>query len=345
MARLRICAVFLLLASSLACAQEWVEVKSPHFSVFTDAGQKRGREVAERFEQMRSAFGLLFQRMTVNIPVPLQIIAFRRSAELRAFAPLWKGKPVPLDGYFQPGEDRNFIAIDLSSNNWAIVFHEYAHLLISGNLPPTPAWYDEGFAEYCSTLVIANKRIEFGHMPEERYQALASSAWMQVQDLFSVRHSSKEYNEGDRRSVFYAQSALAVNYLMATENGRKQLVNFLQLTQEKHVPVAEAIQQAFGITPRALDDALRAYYREARFRYVFIPAPANFAAGPFQSRMLDELEWQTVLADLHFHSPDHRETGIAEFRRILQKQPENTSANRGLGYVYLLQNDFDIRSP
>jgi hypothetical protein len=38
---------------------QWVEVHSPHFSVITDTGEKRGREVALKFEQMRAVFGAL----------------------------------------------------------------------------------------------------------------------------------------------------------------------------------------------------------------------------------------------------------------------------------------------
>jgi tetratricopeptide (TPR) repeat protein len=337
--RLRICAVFLLLATSLVSAQEWVEVKSPHFSVFTDGGDKRGREVAERFEQMRAAFGLLFQKMKVNIPVPLQIIAFRRTKELREYAPLWKGKPVEVAGFFLPGEDRNFIAIDLSSDNWAVVFHEYAHLLINGNLPATPAWYDEGFAEYCSTLVVSKKEIEFGRMPQDRAQVLANKPWMHVEDLFSVTRNSPDYNEGDRSSVFYAQSALVVNYLMGNRRN-PQIAQYLHLTEEEHVPVAQAIKQAFGIEPKEFDRILRDYFR-GRYTFFRVPAPAGFAAGPFQSRALDELEWQTVLADVHFHSLDYRDKGVAEFRGILEKQPDNAAANRGLGYAYLMQRDFE----
>jgi hypothetical protein len=37
-----------------------MEIRSPHFSVVTDAGEKRGREVAMRFEQMRT----VLRRMT-----------------------------------------------------------------------------------------------------------------------------------------------------------------------------------------------------------------------------------------------------------------------------------------
>src|SRR5579864_1739865 len=106
----------LLLTVSFCAAEapDWVDVRSSHFSVVTDAGEKRGREIAERFEQMRFVFGALFLREKVNTPVPLQIIAFRNSKELRDFEPLWKGKPVRISGLYQPGQDRNFILLDCS---------------------------------------------------------------------------------------------------------------------------------------------------------------------------------------------------------------------------------------
>lgn len=82
----------------------WVEIKSPHFSVVTDAGEKRGREVATRFEQMRAVYAALMVKAKVNIPIPLQIVAFRNTKEFRQFAPLWHGKPTQLAGLFQPGK-------------------------------------------------------------------------------------------------------------------------------------------------------------------------------------------------------------------------------------------------
>src|ERR1700757_1656761 len=72
---------------------QWVEVRSPNFSVITDAGEKRGRDVALHFEQMRSVFGRLMAKVTVNLPVPLQIVAFRNAKELRQVAPIFNGKP------------------------------------------------------------------------------------------------------------------------------------------------------------------------------------------------------------------------------------------------------------
>lgn len=147
-----------------AAESQWIEVTSPHFSVITDAGERRGRDVAVRFEQMRSVFGTLMTKANVNIPVPLQIVAFRNSKEFRQVAPLWHGKPTQDAGLFQPGQDRSFIMLDMSVENpWSVVFHEYAHQLMNGNVSAElDPWFDEGFAEYFSTIEVDGKQAKVG---------------------------------------------------------------------------------------------------------------------------------------------------------------------------------------
>src|SRR5580693_10512971 len=101
---------------------EWIEIRSPHFSVISDAGDRRARDVAARFEQMRAVFGSLMTQANVNTPVPLQIIAFRNSKELRQFTPIWRGKATDPAGLFQGGSDRCFILLDMSLENpWQVV--------------------------------------------------------------------------------------------------------------------------------------------------------------------------------------------------------------------------------
>src|ERR1700736_363200 len=82
----------------LAGEPQWIEVHSPNFSVVTDAGEKRGREVAMRFEQMRAVYGVLITKAKVNLPIPLQIVAFRNTKEMRQVAPLFKGKTTEVAG-------------------------------------------------------------------------------------------------------------------------------------------------------------------------------------------------------------------------------------------------------
>jgi len=93
---------------------QWVEVHSPHFSVATDTSDKRARDVAVRFEQMRAVFGSLMDKAKVSTPIPLQIIAFRNGKELRQFSPIFQGKATELAGLFQGGSDRCFILLDMS---------------------------------------------------------------------------------------------------------------------------------------------------------------------------------------------------------------------------------------
>lgn len=332
--------------------QQWVEVTSPHFSLLTDAGEKRGREVLVRFEQMRTAFGLLFHKVNVNTPVKLQIVAYRNSKELRQVAPLFEGKPITLAGYFlgagahgtpANGEDREYIALDLTAeDSWGVVFHEYAHLLLNSNFPPAPVWFDEGFAEYCSSLKVTKKEIDIGLVRPDLPQTLLENRWLPLEDLFSVRHDSKIYNRDDRRSVFYAQSWITVHYFMSRGVAMmKPVGDYNNLVRDGRMPVAEAIRKAFGMEPQQLEKLILDYFRSGKAISFLVPAPADIDDIKTASRPISDDELKVIFADLDFHTRDYRERGLAAFREILSKQPDNPAANRALGYAALQKNDFE----
>src|SRR5260370_39269464 len=97
-AKLAACVAFLLamlngldfLAPQPAFAKDepkWIEVHTAHFSVLTDAGEKRGREVALRMEQMRAVFGQLLLRDKLRMPEPITVIALKRDKQYGMCAP------------------------------------------------------------------------------------------------------------------------------------------------------------------------------------------------------------------------------------------------------------------
>jgi len=248
---------------------QWVEIKSPHFSVVTDAGEKRGREVAVRFEQMRAVFGTLLVKTNVNLPVPLQIVAFRNTKEMRQFAPLFRGKPTEVAGLFEYSDDRSFILLDMSTvDPWQTVFHEYAHQLLNGNTTgQVQPRFDEGFAEYFSTIKVSGKEADIGFPPANDVEILRENHWFPIADLFRVQQNSSTYNEsGDHRSVFYAESWLVMHYLYD-----KQLLikaaPYFDLALDHHIPVEQAISQAFGMTAADWDKALRNYFNAGTVGY------------------------------------------------------------------------------
>ena len=322
---------------------QWVEIHSPHFSVITDAGDKRGRDVAVRFEQMRAVFGALMVKAKVNTPIPLQIIAFRNSKELRQFSPICRGKQTQLSGLFQSGSDRGFILLDMSVEDpWQTVFHEYAHQLMNGTISmQLDPWFEEGFAEYFRTIVVDGKEANVGKIPDDEYYVLQQNGWMKIADLLRVQQHSSTYNEsGDRRTVFYAESGLLVHYLYDNSLIPK-LADYFDLIRNKNVPVEGAIQQTFGMSAAQFDKTLHNYHSSGHYKYYKLPAPAGIDGKLYSSTPLAAIDAQVILADAHLHSPDYQKTAVEEFETVLTVDPNNAAALRGLGYSYLMKQDFE----
>ncbi len=157
--------VCLSLASRAAEQSPWLEIHSTHFTVITDAGEKKGKEVALRFEQMRGVFAVMLMKDRLHEPLPLTIIAFKNDKDYYQTAPLRHGQPIdsqPIDvpGFFLPGEDQNFIVLNLAEEeSWRAVAHDFAHLLLNYNYPEVQAWFDEGLAEYFSSIRVDDREI------------------------------------------------------------------------------------------------------------------------------------------------------------------------------------------
>ena len=327
----------------LAGEPQWVEVRSPNFSVVTDAGEKRGREVAMRFEQMRGVYGALMTKTTVNLPAPLQIVAFRNTKELRQVAPLFNGKPTELAGLFQGGGDRSFIMLDMSVDNpWTVVFHEYAHQLMNGTMKvELDPWFQEGFAEYFSSIEVDSKEARVGKILSDQYLVLHQFGMVSIADLLKVRQNSATYNEsGSHRNTFYAESGMLMHYIYDNQLLPKVAVYF-DLKENKHLRVEDAIQKAFGMSVPQFDKALRSYVNDGHYRYYPITNSDKISSSGYIVTPMSVTNARAVLADIHLHSQDYRERALVEFQDILKTDPNNATACRGLGYAYLQKQNFE----
>jgi Flp pilus assembly protein TadD len=318
----------------LAGEPQWVEVRSDHFRVITDSGEKSGRHVAELFEQMRAAFGIVFVRSKINQSVPLQIIAFRNTREFRQHSPIFQGKLVEVSGFFQTSNDKDFIVVDMSQQeNWQIVFHEYAHVWLKDNFPPAAPWFVEGFAEYLSTMKVANGTITVGQ-PVSGAQMLNEGVKFSLLDLFQVQQHSETYNHsGPQRDMFYFESWLVAHYLI--DAGLfSQTANYFRLTNQEKMPIPAAVQAAFGVSLTDLQKAIWVKWQtgqlHARDYKDEVPTTINTSARP-----LDAIEARAQLADFDSHTIDYSDKAILEFEEVLRQNPNVEEAQRGLGYAYL----------
>jgi Flp pilus assembly protein TadD len=214
--------------------------------------------------------------------------------------------------------------------------------LMDGNLSlRTAPWFEEGFAEYFSSIEVDSKEARVGKIPEQTYQILQQLGMVKVADLFRVQQYSKTYNEsGDHRTTFYAESGLVVHYLYDNLLITKLSIYFDDLELKKK-PMEEAFQAAFGMPPKEFVKVLRDYLLSGRYKYYPIATPAAIVAAQFTVAPVSLADARALLADIHVHSPDYKAHALAEFQDVLKLDPNNASALRGVGYEYLQQHDFE----
>jgi tetratricopeptide (TPR) repeat protein len=232
--------------------------------------------------------------------------------------------------------------LDMSVENpWVVVFHEYAHQLMNGTISEQlDPWFEEGFAEYFSSIEVDGKQARVGKVPEDEYLILRQSGIIKIADLLRVQQNSRTYNEsGDHRTTFYAESGMLMHYIYDNQL-MAQVGAYFDLKENKHLGSEDAIRQAFGMSAADFDKALRNYISSGHYRYYAIPTPANISSSKYPAVPLSAATGNAVLADIHLHSRDYQEQALKEFAEILKSDANNAAACRGLGYAYLQKQDF-----
>jgi hypothetical protein len=263
-----------------AAEPPWLEIHSVHFTVITDAGEKKGREVALRFEQMRSVFATLLGKDRLNQSLPLTILAFKNDQSYYQVAPLHDGKPIGVPGFFLAGEDQDFIVLNLfEEESWRAVAHDFVEMLLDYNYPPAQGWFDEGLAEYFSSIHVDNKQVEIGGDPELRpslnedllgnqreaqppkslTELLGAQVWLPLPDLFTLKHDTSARNQGSHHTLYYAESWIVMHYLLH-EKKLPETGTYFDLVLNQHVPVDDAIQKAYGMSSAQMEQAVKDYF-------------------------------------------------------------------------------------
>lgn len=280
----------------------WLEIHSTHFTVVTDAGEKKGREVALRFEQMRAVFASLLGKEKLYQPLPVTILAFKNDKYYYELAPLRNGKPLDVPGFFVPGEDQQFFVLNVfEEESWRAVAHDLAHMLLNANYPPAQGWFDEGLAEYFSSIRVDDKGVEIGSDPElhpsvapndmmDTLQDLrpprsltellvGSQTWLSMADLFTMKHDTASYNEGTHSTLFYAQSWMTIHYLLH-EKKLPETGAYFNMVLNQRIPVEEAIQKAYGISAAQLEKAVKDYFQAQTVLFTALGAARNQTPNP-----------------------------------------------------------------
>jgi tetratricopeptide (TPR) repeat protein len=351
-----------------AADSDWMEVRSPNFTVLTDAGEKRGREVALRLEQMQAVFAGFLLKQDLTRPIPLTVIAFRGDKEYSQVAPHKQGVAIPDPDFLLRGEDRDFLVLNLAmADPWRGAAHSLAHLFLEGNYPTTTSWFDEGLAEYFSSIQLDNKRIDIGGDPELRpflqtdifdqtnqkpeapkplTDFLLAPIWIDMGEFLTMQRNGPE---GTHKTLFFAQSWMTIHYLLAQKK-MPETGAFFDLLENQKVPVEQAVQRAYGISTKQFEQAVKDYFKAQKELFAArdeaqqsvevtipqpyqFPSPIDFQTVEYATKRVPEVEARVAVAEMAARLPEHRGEAQAEIEALMKDLPETPSEHRVLGWI------------
>ena len=330
--------------SALAAPVQWTEVKSDHFAVLTDAGEKQGRQIVDQFERMRWMFHTLFPKMNVDPAEPISIIALRNYKSFQTLEPaeyLAKGQ-MRLGGLFLKTQNRNYVLLTLDAEQehpYATVYHEYTHLQFSEDREWMPLWLDEGLAEFVQNTDIHDKNVILGQPSVNDILYLRQNQLMPVETLFKVDHNSPYYHEEQKGSVFYAESWALTHYLEVNDHDKHlhQMNDYLALVQNHEDPV-EAARKAFGDL-KQLQSVLAGYIRNGNYKeFVMNSAAAPLDESTDRARQVTQAEADAERGDF-LACVGRKQDALNLLDSVLLADPKNAQAYETRGFIAFRDGD------
>jgi tetratricopeptide (TPR) repeat protein len=343
-------AALVCLAVPLACVttplhdRDWFEVRTPHFEIVSSLSEDETLELARDVERFTSAVEFVMGTRLPAPVVPTRIYAFDGRGFTRPFNV--RGAP----GYFLPSLREGVIVLR-TGDGWRLdatenLRHEYVHYLLrnQGGFG-LPLWFDEGAAEFLSTLEVKGDRVELGRFREDHVRLLRDQPWVPLIRILQAT-SLEEWGKRKRR-VFQAESWAFVHYLNfgleEPGRGQAQLGRYLRSIADG-AGHEQAIREAFGVGSSDLDRELQRFVRSDRFHSVAVRIGNPEAAEAPQMKPLAQEDVVTRLGWLSI-SLGRAKQAQRYFEMAVAADPRNASAHAGLGAAEGLRGRWDAANP
>ena len=205
-----------LVVSSLLCVSlcaeapvHWTLARSPHFTIYSQAGEDSARSALLWFESLRAFFSSSTE-FKIDDSRRVFIVGFRSAQD---YAPYRLHETA--DAFYVGEEGRDYIVLPaLSAPNYSLAAHQYAHLALHGAGLHLPFWFGEGLAEYLSTIRVAERRSDVGGDLPARSSVLARNTWLPIATVLTEPNNSNFHNSRHQADLLYSESWLLVDMLL-----------------------------------------------------------------------------------------------------------------------------------
>jgi Tfp pilus assembly protein PilF len=308
-------------------AESWTSFRTKGFSIMGNAAQPELQAAAVKVEQFRWAVSRLYPYLKLDNGKPTQIVIFRDAQAYFEFLPRRPdgSADVGVAGYFQAGEDANYITLAVSHRQLdplSTAVHEYVHLLIDANFDRTklPPWLSEGIAEYFETLRLDDKNIVLGDAQPEHLRLLRRSPAIPLDEFFTLNAKDLRTMAPEKRRLYYAQAWAVVHLLM-----------------QRHAITIRDFSSGQIFTNTLTDDELAKAIRGENKRSEVVaadetPPPEKFAMSDMPLAAVN-----ATLGDLLLHTGETMR-GEALLRKALADDASQALANASLGLLLVRQD-------
>ena len=309
---------------------DWHRVTTPDFELLSDLAPQDARTLADRLTRFRIAVQEVIARQQGQGP-PLRIIAFRHRHDFhRVFSLRNKVGGFTLSSLtrytlaFGPDNRRGYVPRALTA------FHEYTHYLLHNRRRMHyPAWYEEGYANFLSTVHVGDDGVVVGDVPAVKRRQMAESR-LTVTELLDERIMF-DWKRRDLEDI-YLKAWLLVHMLQHGHlSGAPPFharVPEMLTRIDAGEPARVAVETSLGVDLHTLERLLDAYGRRKTLptRILAIDVESDTA---MDVESLTPAEVRRALADAASATGNN---GYAAqlFQQLLEQNPNDIDALVGL---------------
>jgi tetratricopeptide (TPR) repeat protein len=324
--------------------EPWVEIRTPHFVVASDGGEKTARRVADQFELIRRVFQATMPRAHLDTGFPIQILAARDN---KSFATLFPENPydkraIPPTGLFVPGAEKTYIALRTNVFGqvpYEEIYQNYAKMVLKMTYRSLPPWLEEGYANVYGSMRLSDKGASFDRPEPEDLSVLFESPLLPLDLVLHVDHASPYYTSGNKTAVYFAESHALVHYLLTDPQWTeaKSLDRYVALV-DSGADSLQAARQVFGDVNQ-LQNKFDAYVKQTAAAPAEIIAPAGSEAVS-SAHTLSPAETEARLGDFLL-ARGRREDARAKLEDAVKLDPSLAGAEESLGFLLFQLEQFE----
>jgi tetratricopeptide (TPR) repeat protein len=204
-----------------------------------------------------------------------------------------------------------------------------------------PLCLNEGLAEYYNSVKISDdgKKISLGNVNSHRDRLLRTGKRLPLRTLLATDSKSDYYNEGDQRSLFYAQSWALVHYLLHRDenNGLERFTRLLGRLSEG-ATLDDGLKEVFHTNIDKIEIALQLYLRNNPFPSAELTFEQRLAVSKeMPSSQISIAEARAHVGDLLLHI-NRLEESEKYLQEAIALDPNLIAARASLGMLRVKQN-------